>query len=1145
MSRMRSWARSTFFCTVLTMVAFACCTEPHAQLVDTTSALKKRIGELQSSGKFTDALPLAMRLVDITKARSGEASVEYADALQALGETYFYQARYAEAEPIYKRILAIRERVAGPQHTSVLSTLDVLGNLYRFSNRPRLAEPLLQRALAEREGQLGRDSPQLAATLDNLAQVQVALQRYDDAERSVRRALRLIGERDPAQTAKLLTALAQIERGQGRLEEAVATLQRALALHDAAARGRPPDQAQQMTRSATVLQLGTIYHQLNRMEEAGQLAVQALDMLEKLLGPEHPVVASTLEAVASTRAQVGRYAEAEVMRKRALAINERAYGREHINVASSLQGLGNLYRLQDRHDEALPLLLSSVRIAEKNLGPDHAQIVPYLTGIADLYKSQSRFAEAEPLLKRALANLERDGDANSLTSGALTISVLQSLSTLYQAQGRHAEARPHIDRAVTLSERVLGPDHVVTVAMVGSLANLLLDQELLDEAERLYQRALAISAKSGGQSLDYAHNVVGLGIVFSRRSEWAKAYASLRTATQIYATHDKRAGAGSRGARSDVVGQQASHADVLLLQAVAAYRLAESDPQAADALRDDAFQLAQRAQNSQAAAALGQMSARFASGSGTLAALVRERQDRAKELRASDARLTAAYSMPSDRRNADSEAALRKSIQDITTRLETIDARLAREFPDYAALSDPQPLSIAATQKLLGPGEALVLVVTRPKQSLVWVIAKDKVRWALAPLGEADLAREVTALRCGLDAAAWNGVGRGDCQSLLNVTHAANTPLPFDLARAYGLYAQLLGPLEDVIAGKRLVIAAGGPLATLPFEVLVVERPETAIPADATAYARQAWLIKRHAVSVLPSVSSLRSLRGAARSSKAARAFVGFGNPLLSGIDGTDRSAWTRQSCVKDVAPHHLRVASAPLSGALSKLFRGSVANTAALQRQAPLPETADELCEVARQLGADVRDVHLGERATEGTIKRLNATNGLAGYRTLHFATHGLLAGETETLGSGAEPALLLTPPSTASEADDGLLTASEVAQLKLDAEWVVLSACNTASADKGGGEALSGLARAFFYAGARALLVSHWYVDSDAAVKLVTSAFSALQRDPAIGRAEAMRRAALTVMADQSRAAPSVSAAHPSVWGPFAVVGEGGSVQ
>jgi CHAT domain-containing protein len=1145
MSRIGSWSRSTFLCIVLTMAAFACCTAPHAQPVDTTSALQRKLRELQSSGQFTDALPLAMRLVDLAKVRSGEASAEYADALEALGETYLFQSLYPEAEPIYRRVLAIREKVAGPQHKSVLSTLDALANLYRLSNRPQLAEPLLKRALAEREGQLGPDSPQLAATLDDLAQVQIALQRFGDAEGSVRRALGLVGERDPAQTAKLLTALSQIERGQGRLEEAAATLQRALALHDAAARGRRPDPTQQMTRLLTVLQLGTLYQQLNRIEEAGQLAEQALDVVEKLLGPDHPVVASTLEAVASTRAYAGRYAEAEAMRKRALAINERAYGREHITVASSLQGLGHLYRLQDRFDEALPLLLSGMHIAEKKFGPDHAQIVPHLAEIADLYKSQRRFAEAEPLLKRALANLERGGDANSVVSGVQTIRVLQSLAQLHQSQGRHAEARPYLDRAVGLSERVFGPDHMLTGGMVGSLALLVLDQDLTDEAERLFQRALLISAKSGGDSLDHAHNMVGMGIVYRTRSDWANAYASLKSASQIYITHEKRAGAGAKSARSDAGGQQVSHADAYLLQAVTAYRLAESDPQAADALRDDAFQLAKRAQNSQAAAALGQMSARFASGSGALAALVRERQDRAKELRALDARLTAAYSMASDRRNAESEAALRTAIQDITTRLEAIDARLVREFPDYSALSDPQPLSIAATQKLLGPGEALVLVMSRPQQSLVWVIAKDNARWALASLGEAGLAREVTALRCGLDAAAWTGAGLGDCQSLLHVTHSANTLLPFDLVRAHGLYARLLGPFEDMISGKRLLIAAGGPLAALPFEVLVVERPETAIPAEAAAYAHQAWLIKRHAVSVLPSVSSLRSLRGAARSSKAARAFIGFGNPLLLGIDGTDRSAWAKQSCVKDVAPQWLQVTRAPLSGALSKLFRGSVVNTAALHRQMPLPETADELCEVARQLGADARDVYLGERATEGTIKKLNATNGLAGYRTVHFATHGLLAGETETLGSGAEPALLLTPPSTASEADDGLLTASEVAQLKLDAEWVVLSACNTASADKGGGEALSGLARAFFYAGARALLVSHWYVDSDAAVKLVTSAFSALKRDPAIGRAEAMRRAALSVMADQSRAAPSVPAAHPSVWGPFAVVGEGGSAQ
>jgi CHAT domain-containing protein len=162
-----------------------------------------------------------------------------------------------------------------------------------------------------------------------------------------------------------------------------------------------------------------------------------------------------------------------------------------------------------------------------------------------------------------------------------------------------------------------------------------------------------------------------------------------------------------------------------------------------------------------------------------------------------------------------------------------------------------------------------------------------------------------------------------------------------------------------------------------------------------------------------------------------------------------------------------------------------------------------------------------------------------------VHFATHGLVAAETESFTKSlAEPALLLTPPGVASEEDDGLLTASEVAQLDLNAEWVILSACNTAGAgDTVGAEALSGLARAFFYAGARALLVSHWYVDSDGAVKLTTRAITELQGDPNIGRAEALRRAMLALMADTSRAPDWIPAAHPAVWAPFVVVGEGGN--
>ena len=129
-----------------------------------------------------------------------------------------------------------------------------------------------------------------------------------------------------------------------------------------------------------------------------------------------------------------------------------------------------------------------------------------------------------------------------------------------------------------------------------------------------------------------------------------------------------------------------------------------------------------------------------------------------------------------------------------------------------------------------------------------------------------------------------------------------------------------------------------------------------------------------------------------------------------------------------------------------------------------------------------------------------------------------------------------MLTPPATATADDDGLLTASEVTQLKLDADWVVLSACNTASGNQPGGEALSGLTRAFFYAGARTLIVSHWPVDSNAATMITSTVFKAQRDEPGISPAEAMRRSVGTLMADSH-----AWNAHPTFWAPFVVVGGG----
>jgi len=206
-----------------------------------------------------------------------------------------------------------------------------------------------------------------------------------------------------------------------------------------------------------------------------------------------------------------------------------------------------------------------------------------------------------------------------------------------------------------------------------------------------------------------------------------------------------------------------------------------------------------------------------------------------------------------------------------------------------------------------------------------------------------------------------------------------------------------------------------------------------------------------------------------------------------------------------------------------------------------PLPETADELCEVGRRLGVPESDVLLGNRATEAMLKDLSENGRLADYRVLHFATHGALTGEVR---GSAEPGLILTPPeggasdAQALERDDGFLAASEIAALKLDADWVILSACNTAGGSGESAEALSGLARAFFYAGARALLVSHWEVGSDAAVKLTTQAFAELNANPRSGRAEAMRLSMRHLINNGS-----LDETHPAQWAPFVLVGESGT--
>jgi len=343
------------------------------------------------------------------------------------------------------------------------------------------------------------------------------------------------------------------------------------------------------------------------------------------------------------------------------------------------------------------------------------------------------------------------------------------------------------------------------------------------------------------------------------------------------------------------------------------------------------------------------------------------------------------------------------------------------------------------------------------------------------------------------------------------------------VSRLHNLYQSIFAPAVPHLVGiKHLMIVPSGAMQSLPFGILVASPPKP-VKSDAD-YRTIDWLAKHYAFSVLPSVSSIRALRKFTKSTNAQASFVGFGDPLLTSYGGDARSIRAKVNVAGLF--RNITVTSANQQAI-------QIADVKLIKRQQRLPETADELRGMATVLGAGKDDVWLQGAATETNVKKLDLTN----FRIIAFATHGVMAGE---IGGGMDPGLLLTPPAQGTVEDDGYLSAAEIAQLKLNADWVLLSACNTAAPDGSpGAEGMSGLAKAFFYAGTRSLLVSHWPVMSEATVPLTTTMLKEYHGDLGKGKAEAHRKAILALMATPNH--PEY--AHPIFWAPFVVVGEGGA--
>ena len=437
-----------------------------------------------------------------------------------------------------------------------------------------------------------------------------------------------------------------------------------------------------------------------------------------------------------------------------------------------------------------------------------------------------------------------------------------------------------------------------------------------------------------------------------------------------------------------------------------------------------------------------------------------------------------------------SDYAVQSRLEDVDDKISVVDSMTIDGSKTEATRS------VASIQGILKNSEALILQNIVPNGLAVQCITSDNVTTHVSVYGKDEIAQLVD-----------------DERKLSEKLHSAK-PLTiqtdnsglFPFESAYHLFKFYFGANHECLEGKSHILLATDPdLFAEPWNALITDLPPA---GHGVGFREAAWFPRKYALSLLPSVRSIYEIRRLLGRSEAKRAFLGVGDP--------------------DLGPPEQ---SAALT--LGRLFASrGVADVAEIKALPRLPDSAAELRSEASVLGASDSDLLLGSEAIERSLRM----RPLQDYRIITFATHAIVAGE---IPGTTEPALILTPMERAPRVpENGLLTSSKIAKLRLDANLVILSACNTAAPDgHEGGRGLSGLADAFFLAGARALAVTQWAVISSSTGKLASDLILQSAKRASVGVAESLRIAMLDYISN----AESDFKANPRFWAAFMIAGDG----
>ncbi len=766
-------------------------------------------------------------------------------------------------------------------------------------------------------------------------------------------------------------------------------------------------------------------------------------------------------------------------------------------------------RLAEAEADARRALLSRLKATGKYT-PASAR---FIMGLSDILVEQGRYAEAESLTRAAIEVVENIGFAPDAQINAQLLSSLGGILNLQQKTPEALEVFAKMDEVISKWEPKRRQVFEINGARISSLfAGGQIDAGI-KAAQELLKREIA---RVGEKHFDTAAARGTLAIGLAKAGKDADAIREFRAAIPILMV------AARENADDDdttIIAAKSNRLQSIVEAYIAllARRSGEND------VAVETFALADAIRGRSVQQALAASSARMLAQDQALADAVRKEQDLAKQINAQLGMLNNMLSLSSGERDEKAVQSLRASIGALRANRDGLRLDIAKRFPSYADLIDPKAPSVGQIQETLRSGEALISFYFGREGSFVWAVPKQgQVSFAAIPATSGDLESKIRTLREALEP---------------QVTTIADIP-EFDLKLAHELYLLLLKPVEaGWKSSRQLIVVTNGALGLLPLSLLPTapaQMQETETPF--AGYRNVPWLARTHATTTVPSAAALRTLRQIPASAVGREPMIGFGDPFFSKEQAQE--AADTKTLDEEIQVSMANMRGVPLKRrAAPQLSNVDSAELAQLPR---LPDTADELRSIAAALEADPSKVlQLGLKANETAVKKMD----LSRFKVIVFATHGLVPGELNGL---TQPALALSAPDASESDGDGLLTMEEILALRLNADWVVLSACNTGSGAGAGAEAASGLGRAFFYAGTRALLVTNWSVHSQSARDLTTDLFRRQNADAALTRSEALRRAMTTLMDGPGYTDTSgktvFAYAHPLFWAPYSIIGDGG---